>query len=307
MALVRANDFARRVGRAWAGLIPYAYLAPALLLLGVFVYYPLLYNVYISLHDWNLVSERRLWVGLENYRFLLASPDFQRILVQSGFYVLLALVGNFLLPVGLALLTLQVSEREGDVYQSLLFAPTVVAVSVGSLVWLWFYLPAGGLFNSLLARFGLPPQPWLSDPGMALPAVSLVAAWKYLGFHYLIALAGLRAIPKEYLEAARVDGASGFTLLVRVVLPLFGPSALFLFLSTVTQSLEYAFVPIEVLTAGGPFGSTSNLMYAVWQDAFKFFRAGVAAAQATLMIALFSGFILWQFWLLEKRVRYERY
>ncbi len=292
--------------RAFKGLAPYLYLVPALLALGAFVYYPLLDTIYISLHEWNLVSAKRTWVGLENYRVLLGDPEFRRILLQSGFYVLLALVGNFLLPVGLALLTLQVSEREGDVYQSLLFAPTAVAVSVGSLIWLWFYLPAGGVFNHLLAHLGLPPQPWLTSPSTALPAVSLVAAWKYLGFHYLIALAGLRTIPREYLEAARVDGASGLTLLGRVVLPLFAPSALFLFLSTIIQSLEYAFIPIEVLTTGGPFGSTSNLMYAVWQEAFRFFRAGVASAQAVMMIALFAGFILWQFRLLERGVSYER-
>lgn len=306
MAPATRSSPARPKGQPLTGLTPYLYLAPALLALGLFVYYPLLNTVYISFHEWNLVGAKRSWVGFENYRTLLTSPDFRGILLQSGLYVLLALVGNFLLPVGLALLTLQVGEREGEVYQSLLFAPTVVAVSVGSLVWLWFYLPAGGVFNSLLAQLGLPPQPWLSSSAMALPAVSLVAAWKYLGFHYLIALAGLRAIPREYVEAARVDGASGFALLRRVVLPLFGPSALFLFLSTVIQSLEYAFIPIEVLTQGGPFGSTTNLMYAVWQEAFKFFRAGLASAQAVTMIALFAGFILWQFRLLERRIGYER-
>ncbi|MBF6595608.1 MAG: sugar ABC transporter permease [Thermaceae bacterium] len=306
MALAAGKSPAIRRGQPNKGLTPYLYLAPALLVLLLFVYYPLLSTFYISFHEWNLVSTKRTWVGLENYHTLLTNPDFGRLLVQSGMYVLLALLGNFLLPVGLALLTLQVREREGEVYQSLLFAPTVVAVSVGSLVWLWFYLPAGGVFNGLLSHLGLPPQTWLSNAATALPAVSLVAVWKFLGFHYLIALAGLRAIPRDLLEAARVDGAYGVVLLLRVVLPLFGPSALFLFLSTVIQALEYAFIPIEVLTVGGPFGSTSNLMYAVYQDGFKFFRAGLASAQAVLMMALFAGFILWQFRLLEQGVRYER-
>lgn len=294
--------------RSWhlAGLVPYLYLAPALLVLLLFVYYPLLNTIYISFYEWNLVSAKRTWVGVGNYQRLLSDPESLRVLAQSGLYVLLALVGNFLLPVGLALLTLQVGEREGEVYQSLLFAPTVVAVSVGSLVWLWFYLPVGGVFNLLLDRLSLPPQSWLSNAATALPAVSLVAAWKFLGFHYLIALAGLRAIPRDLLEAARVDGAYGASLLSRIIVPLFAPSMLFLFLSTVIQALEYAFIPIEVLTAGGPFGRTNNLMYAVYQDGFKFFRAGLACAQATLMIILLAGFILWQFRLLERRIQYER-
>ena len=293
-------------GQGWVNLTPFLYLLPLLLLLGIFIYYPLLRTLQISLYEWNLISAKREFVGLGNYAALFSTPDFGRVMLQSTFYVLLALVGNFLLPVGLALLTLQVKEREAELYQSLLFAPTVIAVSIGTLIWLWFYQPTNGVFNALLGSVGLPPRAWLNDPATALPAISLVAAWKFLGFHYLIALAGLKAIPKDYLEAARVDGAAGWTLIVRIILPMFAPSALFLFLSTLIQSLEYAFIPIEVLTLGGPFGSTSNLMYSVYQEAFKFFRAGMAAAQSVLLIGLFGVFILWQFRLLERGVRYER-
>lgn len=285
-------------------MAPYLYLLPALVALGLFVYYPLLKTLVMSVYDWNLVGSRREFVGLRNFLALL-DPALVDLLVRSGLYMLLALAGNFLLPIGLALLTLQVGEREAGLYQSLLFAPTVVAVSIGTLIWLWFYLPAGGLFNGLLGGLGFPGPSWLNDPATALPAVSMVANWKFLGFHYLIALAGLRAIPGECVQAARVDGASGLLLLRHIVIPLFAPSALFLFLSTLIHSLEYAFIPIEVLTVGGPFGRTSNLMYAVYEDAFKFFRAGSAAARSVLLIVLFAALIVWQFRLLDRRLRYE--
>jgi len=158
----------------------------------------------------------------------------------------------------------------------------------------------------VLEALHLPKPAWLNDPFLALPSVSLAANWKFLGFNYLIALSGLRAIPREYLEAARVDGAAGVFLLRRIVLPLFGPSALFLLVSTLLQSLEQVFVPIEVLTVGGPAGATTNLMYAVYQEGFKFFRAGRAAAESVLLIGLFAGLIVWQFRLFERRVTYER-
>jgi len=277
-----------------------------MLALALFVFAPLAQTVLISFFEWNLVSPQRHFIGLENYTAIFSDPGFVGVIGQSFAYMALALIGNFALPVGLALLTLQLPEREAELFQSLLFVPAVVAVSIGVLVWSWFYLPAGGLFNVALGALGLPQPAWLTDPGLALPAVSLAANWKFLGFNYLIALAGLRAIPREYLEAARVDGASGARLIFRIVLPLFGPSALFLLVSTLLQSLEQVFVPIEVLTVGGPAGATTNLMYSVYQEGFKFFRAGRAAAESVLLIALFAGLIVWQFRMFERRVAYDR-
>lgn len=284
----------------------YLYIAPAIAVLLVFVFYPLVKTVEISFYRWNLVSPVKHFVGLSNYSQLLSDPGFAALLMQSLAYVLIALVGNFLLPLGLALLTLQVKEHEGEAFQALLFLPTVIAVSIGSLVWLWFYLPQGGIFNTLLHDLGISGLSWLNNPHWALPAVALVANWKFLGFNYLIALAGFKAIPKELLEAAWVDGARGWALLRHVILPLFAPSALFLFLSTVVQSMGNAFVPIEVLTLGGPAGSSSNLMYSIFQNAFQFFRAGYASAESVVLILLFAGFILWQLQVLERGVTYGR-
>ncbi|BDG20171.1 glycerol-3-phosphate ABC transporter permease (plasmid) [Thermus thermophilus] len=278
------------------------YLAPALFLILLFVYLPLLANLLLSLLDWNLIRPEASFVGLENYRALLADPAFGQVLRQSLAYMGLALVGNFLLPLALALLTLQVRGPWPEVYQSLLFAPTVAAVSVASLVWLYLYLPAAGPMAQLLRALGWETPPLLADPRTALPAVALVANWKFLGFHYLIALAGLKALPREVLEAARVDGAEGLPLLRFVLFPLMGPVLLFLFLSALASALDYAFVPVEVMTQGGPFGHTTHLMYAAYQEAFRFFRAGIAAAEATLLTLGLGALILGQLWLLERRV-----
>ncbi len=293
------------VGRAgqmhWG---PFLYVAPGLLFLLVFVYWPLFYNIWLSLHDWNLVSPTARFVGLGNYLALLQDPLFIQLLLQSLEYILLATLGNFLLPLALAFLTLQVRERWLDLYQSLLFAPTAVAVSVATLVWLYLYLPAAGPFSKAFSFLGFTPPNFLGDPQAALFAVSLVANWKFLGFHYLIALAGIRALPKEVLEAARVDGAVGWPFLSRVLLPMLAPTLLFLFLSAVSAALDYVFVPIDVMTQGGPFGHTSNLMYAVYQEAFRFFRVGMAAALAVLLSLGLAGFVLAQLRILERRSPY---
>lgn len=277
--------------RRTRGLEGLLLLAPGLAPLLVFVYWPLLYNVWLSFHDWNLLRPRAEFVGLANYQALLQDPLFGQLLRQSLLYMALAGVGNFLLPLGLALLTLQVRGRWAELYQTLIFLPTVAAVSVASLVWLYLYLPAAGPLAKTLGALGLGVPNFLSDPRYALYAVSLVANWKFLGFHYLIALAALKGLPREVLEAARVDGAQGASLLRFILLPLLGPTLLFLFLSALASALDYAFVPIEVMTQGGPFGHTSNLMYAVYQEAFRFFRAGVAAAQAVLL-TLGLGFLI---------------
>lgn len=283
---------------------PYLFLAPALFFLLLFVYWPLFYNAWLSLHEWNLVSPERRFVGLANFVALLQDPGFHLLLWQSAVYVGLGILGNFALPLLLALATLALSPRLQDLFQTLFFLPTIAAASVASLVWLYLYLPAVGPLAQSLRGLGLDPSNFLGSPAWALPAVSLVANWKYLGFHYLVALAGIKALPQEVVEAARVDGAEGWPLLQRILLPLLAPTLVFLFLSAVTNALDYAFIPIDVMTQGGPFGTTSNLMYGTYLEGFRFFRAGMAAAQAILLVGIFAAFVLWQYRLLSRRDGY---
>lgn len=289
----------------WGSAIqPYLYLAPALILLGTFAFWPLASTVYNSFFQWNMVTDRQP-VGLENFSRLLWDPALPRLLWQSGLYVLLALVSAFLLPVGLALLTRQAGQRASDLYQAVLFAPAVISTTVGAIIWQFLYLQRGGAFNALLQLVGLPPLAWLNDPVLALPAVSLVTAWKFLGFSYVIALAGIAGLPKEQLEAARIDGADGWPLLRDIILPLLAPTLLFIGLTAVLQALPNAFVPIQLLTVGGPNGTTANLLYAVYEDAFKFFQIGRSSARSVLLVLLLGLFAIWQFRLLDRRASYD--
>ena len=291
----------------WKGATqPYLYLLPALLFLGLFIYWPLVQVTILSFFRWNLISPNGTFVGLDNFASLLTDPKFFGVLLQTLLYIFIALLGNFLLPVGLAMLTLQVGRRYTDLYQSLLFTPTMVAVSVGALLWQWIYLPTGGLLNTLLSVFGLPEVNWLNDPDTALGAVGVVAAWQFMGFNYLISLAGLRAVPREYLEAARIDGATGWPLLRWVIIPLLMPTLLFVALTSILQALPNAFVPIEILTRGGPSDSSDNLLYTIYRDGFQFFQVGEASAEAVVTILLLGGAAIWQFRILDRSLNYER-
>jgi ABC-type sugar transport system permease subunit len=285
---------------------PYLYVLPALLFAAVFVYWPLVQVGILSGFNWNMVSPQRTFVGAANYGALAADADYRATVLQSVQYVGIALLGNFVLPLGLALLTLRVGERHAARYQALLFTPTVVATSVGALLWLWIYSPAGGLLNAALGAAGLPGGQWLTDPDAALTAVGLVGVWKFFGFSYLIALAGLQAVPRTYVEAARVDGADGWPLLRGIVLPLLAPTLLFLALTAVLQALPNVFVPIQVLTQGGPAGSSSNVLYGVYETAFRFFQVGKASAEAVVTLVLFAGAAFLYFRLLDRRLEYDR-
>jgi ABC-type sugar transport system permease subunit len=287
-------------------LAPYLFVTPALLALMIFVFYPLVRSIHISFFQWNLVNPRQTFVGLENYVDLFTSPRFAELIQHSLLYIGLALIGVFLVPIGLALLAFRLSDHMVDIFQSAYFLPTVLATNIAMIIWTFFYQETGGLFNGVLELFGLDGLNWLKDTVWALPAVSLAANWKVMGFHFLIALAGLKAIPRDFIEAALVDGAGGWVLVRRIILPLFTPTLLFIFVITMVGAMDAVFVPIQVMTQGGPAGGTNNLMYAIYQDGFQYFRAGNASAISVVLIVCLGGLIYWQYRLLDRNVQYER-
>lgn len=288
-----------------ARLGAYLYLVPAFVIIGAFLVLPLLKTLEISLYDWNLISPSRTFVGVGNYRTVMANSAFVGVLWQSALYVLIAIAGTVIVPLFLALLTVRVTDREADAYQTLIFLPTVVPVSIGALLFLWIYSPTGGIFNAVLGLLHLPRQNWLNDPHWALLSVSFVGVWKFFGFNYLVLLAGLKAIPASFLEAAAIDGARGLALFRRITVPLLTPTLLFAVVTTILQALDHVFVPIQILTLGGPSGASTNLIYATYQDGFQFFQAGKASAEATIYLALFAGFAIWQFRMFERYTHYD--
>lgn len=278
------------------------FVVPALVIFTVFAFAPVVEVVVLSFFDWNLISPDAEFVGLRFYRELIGDPAFWRLLWQTVQYILIALLINFLLPVLVAGVTLSLGRRMSRVYQMLYFVPTVVATSVAALLWMWMYLSIGGLINALIGKFGISAQDWLTNPDLVLPAVATVSVWKFFGFNFLIALAGITAVPRSYVEAGLMDGAGWYARWRHIILPTMAPTLVFLGITTAVQALNNAFVPIQLMTQGGPSGRSSNLLYAVYEQSFRFFKVGNASAQAVVLMILLGGLAVWQFRLMDKRV-----
>lgn len=292
--------------RFWKRVQPYVYIAPALLPLLIFVYYPLARSLQISFLEWNMVSPNPRWVGLDNYKELLSSGEFWIAFWNTAKYALLLLLFLFAAPFAVAFAVTRVGPGWRDFYKSAIFAPTVLSLAVSSVVFLWLLNPIIGVVNSVLTAVGLPAVNWLSDPSWAIWSVSAVVAWKTFGYNFIILLAGLLAVPRELVESSRVEGLRGnWGLLRKIMIPLTGGTLSYVFVTTIVLGIQYVFVPVEMLTNGGPNQATSNLVFLVYQYAFQFFQSGLASAAAILTFLVFLLLIALQAFVFERRIYYE--
>jgi multiple sugar transport system permease protein/sn-glycerol 3-phosphate transport system permease protein len=288
-----------------AVLAPYLFVLPVLTLMGVFIYWPLVYSVWLSMLDWNFVSPSPEFVGAENFLELARDDGFRRALLNTGLYLVVLVPLLVLLPLGLAMLLWPVRRSPAQgAYRAVLFSPTVVSFAVAAVVWLWIFNPLGGPLNGLLMAVGGQGLDWLRDPNLAFWCIVLVSAWKAFGFNLILYVAALESVPRDYLEAARLDGAGGWALFRHVRFPLITPTFFFVLVTTVIFVSEEVFAAINVLTQGGPYGRTTNLLYFLYERGFRFFAVGEASATA-LVIFLAVMTVTWlQFRFLERHVHY---
>jgi multiple sugar transport system permease protein/sn-glycerol 3-phosphate transport system permease protein len=293
-------------GAGWEKLAPYFFVLPVLALMATFIYWPLAYSVYLSLLDWNFVSSERAFVGLANYAALLVDDGFRLAARNTALYLLALVPIAVFLPLAMALLLRSLGRSRAQTpYRVLLFAPTVVAFPVAAVIWLWIFNPVQSVLNQAIRTAGLGNGPnWLANPGTAFWAVVLVCVWKLVGANLLLYLAALEAVPAQYVEAAQVDGAGPWETFRDVRWPLIRPTVFFLVVAAVIFVSDQAFGAIYVLTDGGPFGQTSNLLYFLYERGFEFFQIGEASAVSLLVFALVAVVTWLQFRYIERRVHY---
>jgi multiple sugar transport system permease protein len=271
-------------------------LLPAMLVLGVFTIYPIIYSGYLSLHQWNGFDPTKTFVGLQNYVNLLASAQFWHSLWITVVYV----VGITVLSVsgGLIIaLLLNTGIKGVTFYRVIYFIPVVTATVAAATVWKYLLDPGSGLVNVTLRSFGIKGPSWLTDPNFALLAVILVGVWKRVGFNMVIYLAGLQTIPRSYYEAAEVDGASGWQRFWYITLPLLAPTTLLIAIMTLIDAfLVFDTVFVMSNGTGGPVGSTEVLGFVLWRDAFRYFNLGDASAVGFVLfgIILIVTLIQWR-------------
>jgi multiple sugar transport system permease protein len=281
---------------------PYLFVAPALAGLLVFKLYPILVGLWASLFDYEAISGRRTWVGLGNYRELLADPLFWRACWNTFVFNAIVTPLQVVLSLGLAVLVNR-RLRGMAVFRSIFFVPAVISLVVASIVWDLIYNPDNGLANSLLALLGIPPQPFLVSARQAMGAIIAMVTWKGVGYWMVIFLAGLQAIPSVFREAALIDGASPGQFFRRVTLPLLTRTVVFVVVADTAINF-LLFAPMYIMTQGGPSDSTTVLMFEVYRNAFVYFRLGYASAVSTVLLVVMLLVVLLQFRILRPRVEY---
>jgi multiple sugar transport system permease protein len=266
---------------SWAA--PYLFLAPALLLFIVFVLLPMVIGIWLSLLEWDVLSPPR-YVGLENYRELISTPRFR----YSIWVTILYTFGS--VPVGIILsllcaLALNQNIRFRTFFRSALVLPTVTSLVAVGLLWRFIFSSEYGVVNYVLTLLGASPVPWLAEAPWALISVVVVDIWRHLGYNMVIILAGLQAVPSDVFEAAKIDGASSWQRFRYVTVPLLRPTLLFVSVISVISSFR-SFDHIYVMTGGGPGDDTTVWVVYLYQEAFQFFRMGLASAAAYVLFAL---------------------
>ncbi|MCI0435429.1 MAG: sugar ABC transporter permease [Gemmatimonadetes bacterium] len=283
---------AREAHRAWA------FLAPSFAHLLVFSIGPILFSLWLSFHEWDLLEPVRPFVGLDNYRALAGDADFLRALRNTAVYVLFVPVG-MIVALGLALF---VDRRIPGVrlLRTTFFLPYVTSFVAISLVWRWMYQPDIGLINQMLERVGIPAQPWLSSPATAMPSLMLMSIWMYAGYMMVLFLAGLQSIPATLYESARIDGASAWQRFRRITLPLLRPTTLFVLVTMIIFMFQ-VFTAVYIMTEGGPLHATDVIVYHIYRNAWEYLRMGYASAMAWVLFAIVFVVTLVQLRWLETR------
>jgi multiple sugar transport system permease protein len=262
---------------------------PALALIAVFFVLPVAAGLALSLSDFDIYALGHLeylrFVGLRNYGRLLEDPLFWRALLNTFYFVLVGGPLSVFVSLGAALLINARLIRFKALFRVVYFLPVMTALVAVAVVWRYLYHPRYGLLNYALGVLGIHPIDWLGDPRFAMPALILMAIWKNFGYNMIIFIAGLQAIPEQLYDSARMDGAGRLQQLRYVTLPMLAPTFLFVGLLTMIGSFQL-FAEPYVMTQGGPSDSTLSVVLLMYEQGFRWWNLGYAAAIAFLLFAI---------------------
>jgi len=281
----------------------YLFLAPSIGLFGLFLLYPLVRSIYLSLFLTDPRGQIAAYVGLDNFRQLLASPAFWSSLAVTGNFALLTVPGGILL--GLFMSALAQSRLKGmRLFQFIFSLPLALSVSTSAVIWMMLFHPTLGMFNYFLDLAGLPAIQWLTDPKWALLSISIMTIWMNSGFNFIVLLSGLQGISEDMYDSAKVDGAGPIRTYVSIILPLLSPVIFFLTVVSLIGAFQ-AFGQMHILTKGGPAGSTEVLVYSIYKEAFVNYQFGTGSAYAIVLFLIILVLTILQFTFVEKKVHYQ--
>jgi sn-glycerol 3-phosphate transport system permease protein len=280
-----------------------AFLLPALAGLGVFVVFPLFQAVYLSTRGSDILGNPTRSVGLANFAALL-TPEFGRVLLQTAAFTAMVVAGALVIPLALAVPLAQRLPGMKTI-RTLFSLPFAYSASGAAVVWLIMVDPSMSPVNWVLGLVGIGSPDWTTGSGWPLVVVAWITMWMVSGFNLLVLAAGLAAVDEDVIEAARIDGATGWRLFRSVVLPMISPSVFFVIVTTTLTALQ-ALGQIQVTTDGGPAGSTETLVYSIYHQAFENGSSnyGLASAQGLVLLVVGAAIAVVQFGVVERRVHY---
>ena len=262
---------------------------PSVALILIFFFGPVLYGLWLSLTDFDVYAivdpSTARFVGFGNYTHAFSEPDFWNALRITLVYAFVGAPISVAVSLAAALLVDTKTTRWKPFFRAVYFAPVVTTLVAVAIVWRYLYQPQYGLVNAALTRLGMPRIDWLGDPHWALPAILVLAVWKNFGYNLLIFVAGLQNVPRELHEAAELDGAGPLQRFWNVTLPELAPVFLFVSVTTVINYFQL-FAEPYVMTQGGPLKSTNSLVLLMYEQGFRWWRLGYAAALAFILFAV---------------------
>ena len=278
------------------------FVLPAMIPMTLFWIMPILKSSWLSFTDWDYMSADYSYVGFDNYAAIFDDSRFWGAMKVTGIFAAGTLIPTLLIGLTLALV-LQNNMKFKGLYQFLVFSPWITPTVAISIVWCWIFQTKGGLANEILHLIGMSDLRWLQSSDTALLAVIIVTVWKGIGYACIFYLTALDKIPRERYEAASLDGAGFWDKLKYITLPGVSPTTFFLSIILMIDALK-AYDQIQVLTQGGPSGSTRTLTYLYYQFGFEEFKMGRASAVVVVLIAITVTLSFLQFKLSKKWVNY---
>jgi multiple sugar transport system permease protein len=289
---------------AEASTAAWFFLAPALLLISVFFFLPVVASLVLSVTDFDLYGiaspANTRFIGLQNYARLLHTHDFWLALRNTFYFAFVGGPLTIAVSLGAALLLSSKLVRFKGFFRTIYFTPFVTTLVAVAIVWRYLYHTRYGLFNYILGHLGIAPIDWLGDPHWAMPAIILMAVWKSFGYNMLIFIAGLQSIPEELYDAAEIDGAGPVRRFFSITLPMLSPTLVFVSVVTMIGYFQL-FAEPYVMTQGGPLRSTTSVVLLMYEEGFRWWRMGYAASIAFVLFIVILVATLAQFRLQKER------
>lgn len=286
-------------------LFPYAMVAPSVILFTLFAVYPFIMGIYTSFFKWDGLSNMK-FIGLTNYINVFSDAAFWDAIKRTFYYAFIVSIGKNVIGFILAKLMMELVFGK-SFFRTITYMPATFSYVVCGILWAWIFNPNFGLLNQFLTIVGADSliKGWLSNPKIAIYSVMWVDIWRWAGFHMVLYLAGLQAIPKDYYEAAEIDGAGAISKFFKITVPQLNSVIVLNILMAVTGALVSNYDIVNVMTGGGPFGSTEVALTYIYRNAFGFYNLGKASAMSVILFAMTLVFGAFQIFSMTKDDNYD--